>query len=222
MKIFILALLVHGIGSCSLMASNFVPHSKVLEGSNQAHQMKSSCEAISGENCYDIGSYPSSVYSEKVLKFDIETCADESDCQEKHELKTCETKIKNLDQMESYCTKKVIEIDDSKFLSYQAELTVQAQEKALEDAKSIARSMRDCGNGVLDLMFVRNAQKSLSTAQVKQFMANNASVQSFLSGGALESAKEEILATEADGVLVTEGDKVALVSEIDKCLLILN
>jgi wobble nucleotide-excising tRNase len=80
-----------------------------------------------------------------------------------------------------------------------------------------ARKAQACGKDTMAYLLVRNAQKQLSTAQVKQLVEAYATIKSLLESGSLTTAKEEISAAVADGVIVTEADKTALNQFIDGC-----
>lgn len=90
--------------------------------------------------------------------------------------------------------------------------------ETLENGIAQAMSMRKCGERVMALMLVRNSSKGLSTGQIRQLVKNQEDIERLLSAGSLATAKEDIQASVADGVLITEDDKTALSAEIDKCL----
>lgn len=92
-----------------------------------------------------------------------------------------------------------------------------AAKLAMENAINAAKKAMDCGKQVQALLLVRNAPKQLTTAQIKQMVEIYAPIKQLLDTGSLVSAKEEIQSVTADGVLVTEADKTALIAEIDKC-----
>jgi hypothetical protein len=127
---------------------------------------------------------------------------------------------------EAYCSKflgyekkltglKVLQKNDAKLAAYNSQKIAKAN---LEAALGQAKKLRECGERVMGLMLVRNQPKGLTTAQVKQLVAGYKDIKALLESGSLVSAKEEILAVNADGVLVTEADKAALAAEVDKCL----
>jgi hypothetical protein len=64
----------------------------------------------------------------------------------------------------------------------------------------------------------RNLSKNLTLAQKKQLVVENASTIALLDSGSLSTAKAEIEATVADGILITEYDKAALIAKIDEYL----
>lgn len=156
------------------------------------------------------------------LKEQTDSCADAVECQSKFESLVCDSSgfnpIKNLDLMEVYCTKfeaKHIISNASLKAAYEAS---QAQEKALEDGVKSALKRIEHGKRVIALLLVRNSSKNLSKGQVKQMVSTYAEIKGLLETGSLETAKDEINLITPDGTIVTEGDKSALVSEIDKFL----
>lgn len=222
-------------------AENWLNSSKILSGSIEAYSLKSDCERISGEKCFDLGEYPSSVYSEIDLEVDdnlkpnyskneVQACADSAACDLIHSTKVCsdvqESSIKNYDLLEVYCSKflsydkkliKSIALDASKLSAYQAELATKATLQAKESAIAYAQKLMACGNKVVAYMLVRNQPKALTTSQVDSLVQTYAPIKGLLETGSLTTAKEKILAVVADGVVVTEADKAALIAEIDLC-----
>lgn len=222
-------------------AENWLNHSKILTASKEAYSLKADCERISNEKCFDLGDYPSSIYSEIDLEVDdtlkpnyskneIESCVSIEDCNSKHAVKTCldplEYSIKNYDLLQVYCSKflsydkkliKSIALDAVKLSAYQAEQTTKATLQAKEAAISYAQKLMACGNKVVAYMLVRNQPKALTTAQVDTLVQTYAPIKSLLETGSLTTAKEKIAAVVADGVVVTEADKTALIAEIDLC-----
>lgn len=85
--------------------------------------------------------------------------------------------------------------------------------------KDIQRMMAssDKGKRIIAYFRVRNEQKNLSKTQRKQLLGspNIKSIMDALGAGSLDIAKDLIQAYAADGVLVTEADKQALLNEID-------
>lgn len=222
-------------------AENWLNHSKILSASKEAHSLKSECERISQEKCYDLGDYPSSIYSEidveeddyskpNYSKSEIQACADAAACDLIHASKTCadpqESSIKNYDLLQVYCSKflsydkklvKSIALDSVKLAAYQADLSAKAILKQKEDAIAYAQKVMACGQRVIAYMLVRNQPKVLTTSQVDQMVQTYAPIKSLLETGSLNTAKEKIALVAADGVVVTEADKAALISEIDSC-----
>jgi hypothetical protein len=203
------------------------------------------CEKQSNTLCYDAGSCPLvycdlvdevvngapiyTVNNQQSCTLEVSEGQTKTDCQLKLEALVCDENFEAIlreDLLEVRCTRldgyeqvltgrKVLQSNPTKFATYQAQQAAQAQMRA---ALAQARRLRECGNNVIDLLLVRNAPKNLSTAQVKQIVSTYSSIQALLQSGSLNSAKEEIQAVEADGILVTNEDKTALVAEIDKCL----
>ena len=222
-------------------AENWLNKTKILSASKEAYSLQSDCERNSGEKCFDLGVYPSSIYSEVDIEVDdetkpnyskseIEACASLLDCDSKHALKTCldplESSIKNYDLLQVYCSKflsydkkliKSIALDATKLSTYQSELAIKATLQAKEAAISYAQKLMACGNKVVAYMLVRNQPKALTTSQVDTLVQTYAPIKSLLETGSLTTAKEKIAAVVADGVVVTESDKTALIAEIDLC-----
>lgn len=222
-------------------AENWLNHSKILSASKEAYSLKADCEKNSQEKCFDLGEYPSSIYSEIDIEVDdetkpnyskseIESCVSIEDCDLKHASKVCsdslEYSIKNYDLLQVYCSKflsydkkliKSIALDAVKLSAYQVEQTTKATLQAKEAAISYAQKLMACGNKVVAYMLVRNQPKALTTTQVDQLVQTYAPIKSLLETGSLNTAKEKIAAVVADGVVVTESDKAALISEIDLC-----
>lgn len=222
-------------------AENWLNHSKIKSGSIEAFSLKSDCERISQEKCFDLGDYPSSVYSEIDVEVDdnlkpnyskneVQACANEAACDLIHASKTCidplESSIKNYQLLEVYCSKflsfdkkliKSIALDPVKLSAYQAEQTTKATLQAKEAAIAYAQKLMACGNKVVAYMLVRNQPKALATSQVDTLVQTYAPIKGLLETGSLTTAKEKIAAVVADGVVVTEADKAALIAEIDLC-----
>lgn len=212
---------------------------------NVMYVEKGFCEKQSNTTCYDAGSCPLAycdlvdevvngapiytVNNQQFCTLGIAEGQTKTDCQLKLEALSCaqgfeailredllEVRCTRLDGYEQVLTgRKVLQNNPTKFATYQAQQAAQAQMQA---ALAQARRLRECGNNVIDLLLVRNASKGLTTAQVKQIVATYAPIQGLLQTGSLNSAKEEIQAVTADGTLVTNADKTALIAEIDKCL----
>lgn len=154
-------------------------------------------------------------------KFDGESCEGKSECELLLTEKTCSVNkwpLIDADYTEVYCVEvvgKKIEVDE---VLKSQKLAQKAASDQFEGALNLAKKLRECGGRVMDLMLVRNQPKNLTTAQVKELVATYEPIQGLLSSGSLNSAKEEIAAVTADGVLVTNADKTALTNEINKCL----
>ena len=100
---------------------------------------------------------------------------------------------------------------------YQVEyidISAEIQQRAAMDH---ARKAMECGKSAQAAMLVRNAAKNLTTDQVKQIVATYAPIKGLLDTGSLQSAIEEIQKIQADGVLVTQADKEAIIAHINQC-----
>jgi hypothetical protein len=240
MKFLILVLI-----SLSVHAQNFMPLSVVQSKGVAGFSFQQDCESSSKEQCLDVGGNPEIVklgfFSladvmgddlEKPiweLESEVEDCSDEAPCKLALEAKVC-SKLgyeKFIDALYTkvYCTQitgykqkvvgKSFAVDQVAFDAYKAE---KAAKNQFEAGINQAQMLQVCGRRVMGLMLVRNKQKNLTTSQVKSVVKTYADISDLLESGSLVSAKEEVHAATADGVLVTEEDKAALLSEIDKCL----
>ena len=145
MRYFILTLVLF---SNLVHAENWLNHTKILNASKEAFSLKSDCERISGERCFDLGDLPSSVFSEVDEEVDDHTkpiysksemvsCVSEANCDLIFLTKVCtdstEQLIKNYDLLEVYCSKwvgyekkfqKTIAQDASKLTAYQTQKAI--------------------------------------------------------------------------------------------------
>lgn len=90
-------------------------------------------------------------------------------------------------------------------------------ENAAKQAMAFAIRSMECGKSAQAFVLVRNAPKGLTTEQVKTLVATYSPVKALLDSGSLVSALEEIAEIPADGVVITEADKVALIAHINGC-----
>jgi len=184
-------------------AENWLNDSKILASSKEAHSLKSDCERISNEKCYELGSYPSSVYSRALIEVDDLN----KPIYENEVLIGYEKKSEN-----------TITLDSQKLQDYQAQEVIKAQLGQKEAGLQTALRKIDCGKRVIALMVIRNVPKALSPAQIAQMNTVYAPIKGLLETASLVTAKEFILATTADGTLITEADKTDLANETQKCI----
>jgi hypothetical protein len=156
------------------------------------------------------------------LNFELENPF--QDCDTKFAAKSCTdgySAINNHDLLEVYCAKNIMKIDGKKLVNSESKKAIydaaELIKSQLNAAKEIAKKAQACGQDTLALMLVRNAPKALSNAQKIQLVTNTEMISKLLQLGSLDAAKAEILAAEADGALITEGDKTALAANIDSC-----
>ncbi len=237
MKLFFLALF-----SFSVSASTWMPESWINAGSKSGFSNQGNCETQTKLECFDIGQNVPQALEKTVIQVDdlgrpvylkenTAACSDNSDCQTKFLALECAegfSRVKNLDLLEVYCTKRgegyhqkdqaVFVLDQAKLDAHNAQELLKAQEAEKESNIQIFLKRIDCGKRVIALMAVRNVPKNLNTAQVAQMAATYASIKGLLETASLNTAKAAIQAVVPDGILVTDDDKVALVAEIDKCL----
>lgn len=159
-----------------------------------------------------------------------ETKTLEEDCMEKEAAHICDLAnkyytVRVADNSEVYCTRfigfeqkasgnKIVAENAAKKSAFEASEVVR---KAKESAIAMATKAINCGKRVIAMLVVQNASKGLDTTQIKAMNASYSTIKDLLETGSLTSAREEILAATADGVLVTETDKTVLVAELDLC-----
>lgn len=227
--------------SINASAENWLNDSKILSSSIEAYSLQFDCEKVSGEKCYELGSFPSSVYSRGYIevedynkptytKSQIEPCDDIAECNLIHASKVCpsdRTLINNHDQLQVYCSKLVgyekkseptIILDTQKLQVFQAQNAVDLLVRQKEAGLQIALRKIDCGKRVIALLVLRNSSKVLSTSQISQINNSYAGIKGLLETASLNTAKEAILATVPDGVMITEGDIADLANETQKCI----
>lgn len=236
MKFLIIALLF----SLTANASNFIPVSSVLNNTQAGYSLLADCQKASAldEVCVDISSNPIKTYEIYTYladdetkpiysKSSIELCADLDDCRLKIQTKTClndESPVFTL-ELELYCTK-LTGYQQKTLKSIRqssALLTEHLTQKALKDAEVIQEQklqekikLIDAGKRVVALLNLRNEPKNLTGEQIGQMVTTFASIKGLLETGSLKTAKYLIGQVVADGVIVTESDKTALIAELDK------
>lgn len=194
--LFLFSSLVH--------AENWLNHSKIKSGSVEAYSLKSDCEKISGEKCYDVGVYPSSVYSEISILVDDYS---KPILNQSGEISGYEQK-----------SEKSIQLDEAKLSAWQSQEAIKASERAREMAIQTAIARIECGKRVIGLLIVRNSTKSLTTGQVGQINSIYSPIKGLIDTGSLVTAKEQMLAITPDGSLIAQEDKDELLAEITKCI----
>jgi hypothetical protein len=227
--------------SITCFAENWLNDSKIIAGSKEAHSLQKDCERISKEKCYELGNYPSSVYSRGLIEVDdyakpnytksqIEPCGDQAECDLIFASKTCPSDrnlIKNYDLLQVYCSKfmgyekksePTITLDTQKLQAFQAQNALELLSKQKEAGLQVALRKIDCGKRVIALLVLRNSSKVLSTSQISQINNSYAGIKGLLETASLNTAKEAILATVPDGVMITEGDIADLANETQKCI----
>lgn len=221
MKSYLYITLLFCIVSISSWA-NYIPESQVASGpSGPVFMAQAKCREHYQEACIKLPSGYSKEYHRLVnTKSDSEVCFNDSDCQSKLEAKRCSDgeelaiKVLDSDPKEVYCTKKQVSINAGLKSAYDAQ---KAATDSLENALSQTLKAQQCGKRVMAMMLVRNAQKALSKAQKRLLVQTYKDIKDLLDVGSLEAAREDILAVNADGTLVTEADKTALVQTLDGC-----
>lgn len=227
-----------------IIAANWMPVSGIQSGKMEGYSLQSDCVAQKAEQCIDVGEEPAVVEEGFVsledvfeddlsspiweAKSEVEACEGEEDCRLKLVSKFCEQEKKSFiseDFTEVYCTQivgynqkvgsKKLVINTAGWNQLKQERAQKAQAQAI---KNQVKSLRECLAGVIDTLVIRNASKGLTKPQVKQMVQAYQPIMALLQSASGATARDEILAVNADGLLVTEADKTALVLEIDKCL----
>lgn len=122
--------------------------------------------------------------------------------------------IDEVDELEIYTGNKILVESQQRKSEYESAQSAKTQ---LEYAMVTARKSQSCGNDTMAYMLVRNAPKGLSNSQKISLVETYSTIKALLETGSLESAKLQITAAVADGVVVTESDKTALNAYIDGC-----
>lgn len=237
MRLILLLLL-----SLNSFAANFVSP-RIVDGVlPQAYELQKECERVEQVDCVDIANNPVKIYETYLNPEDdltkpvyaaasnVTPCASEQACLDLFAT-LCVEPLEPYYQVieggfQAYCTRIVgyepkdvtrIRISEAKQTLYQAELVLKAQAAAFAAADAQASKAMECGNSAQRLLLIRNASKTLTTAQIKSLVAATASMKALLDTGSLNSAQEEIAAFTADGVIITEADKTALIQHINGC-----
>lgn len=239
MKFIILIILFfsfQNVFSCQ----NFLPLSEVVKAVNlDAGAGSVTCEQLPQEQClcYEgINWHTAEIVDNQVddltkplySKNEVEECSGEADCQAKLSAKECahqdETAFTDAEFTEVWCSRltgyeqkiegKKLQTSSSKLATYTA--TQEAAKQKELGIQAAIKAMK-CGERVKALLVVRNASKGLTKPQIKQMNQAYAEIKDLLETGSLETAKDDMIAVEADGTLITEADKTALVAELDAC-----
>lgn len=239
---FIFLLLVffsfNSYGSCQ----NKIPYSEAVKAiAMEPNAGSKTCTDLPSEECmcYDgiIFEAAQIVDGPEVLdyiaKLQTESCVKvESEDLEFNQYQDCDTKfaalvcaegtaIKNYDLLEVYCAKDVMKAT-KQFAHVEEKLTAfhakQAASAAYNLAELQALKAMECGKYVIRMMLIRNASKSLTTAQSKETITLYRDIVSLLEVGSMKAAKEEIQAVQVNEPIATEADKNALVDGINRCM----
>ena len=225
-------------------SASYLPESKIGQDTNgiTIYNNSGKCASVYSEKCIKIKKGYNHVYSELAdemvndyskptwaTRSMVEVCSGQADCEQKVSDKACVDErhaLTDAEFTETWCNKitgyeqvlsgnKIIVENATKKAAYDsAKAASDAMEAAIEQAfKAINHGKR-----VIALLVVRNASKGLTTAQIEQMNSTYAEIKNLLETGSLVTAKEKINLITPDGTIVTEADKTALVSEINKFL----
>jgi hypothetical protein len=237
MKKLIIALLF----SLTAHASNFIPVSSVLNNTQAGYSLLADCKKASApdEVCANVEDQPISTYEVYNYQADDETkpiysksnivpCTDEADCKIKLISFECiapSFQVMNLELLELYCasltgyqqkTLKSIRQSSALLIAYLAQKALKDAEELQEQKLQEKIKLIDAGKRVVALLNLRNEPKNLTGEQIGQMVTTFASIKGLLETGSLKTAKYLISQVVADGVIVTDGDKTALIAELNK------
>lgn len=166
------------------------------------------------------------LYEEAMRKLTAEA---HEDCQKEIDKLQCEEgfnkKVEFEDETYSYYCQKLLGYEqkfgyrearpnpekERKFKEEQAKL---ASDKA---AEAYVEKLENCGKSVKRLLIIRNASKNLTKAEVKQMHEMYKDIDMYLAGPSLGTAAEEMQKAVPDGRLLTEEDKVAMLTKLQEC-----
>lgn len=238
MKYLLLIIVLFSINSFA----GFVAESKINQCDRIDYTSPSTCQESESESCYQVpnDSGECGIFKLQDILIDdlsnpiwgsrsmVEPCIDENDCKARHEAKVCtdgRSSFYSIDDLEVWCNKivgyqkivtgKEMVVDQTLKFQKDAEKAVA---QAIANARSQVKALRECLAGVIDLLIIRNSTKNLTVEQVDQMVQTYQPIMALLQAVSGVTAKEKIQEVSADGVLVTENDKIALTQEIDKCL----
>ena len=232
----LILILIFTIFALNSYAENFVSISKL--GTNQGFQLKTECERVTSEKCFDLGDLPQSVYSVvNVLEddykkplYDVKSNVTPCEGQACYALQVglCSEGLNayvSEDLTSVYCTKLLgyekkevssIGLDSSKKAAYDLKIQSDAV-KALEESKIQAKLLRmESGKRVIAFINVRNDSKSLTVDQVALLISTYSDIKNALETGSLTTAKALVSLKNPDGVVMTSDDKAAIISEIER------
>jgi hypothetical protein len=226
--------------SLTSQASNFIPVSSVLNSTNAGYSLLVDCQKASAQDevCVDVGDQPISTYEIYTYQVDdeskpnysknnIELCIDIEDCKLKMQSKTCLNSEYAIftPELELYCTK-IISYDQKTMKSIRQSATLLSAhiaQKELKESDELQEQklqekikLIDAGKRVIALLNLRNESKALTGEQIAQMVNTFVQIKGLLETGSLKTAKYAISQVVADGVVVTNEDKIALIAELDK------
>lgn len=186
------------------------------------------CEDFPEDKCHcveNVDPWSAELIDNEVIDFirkeNTIPCASEDECKALEAVHICDKGKVIRTESEVYCAVEVLKADGKKLVVSEEKKAAREAAEAIKAAQdsALASAMKamDCGKSAQAAMLVRNASKNLTTAQVKQIVAAYAPIKGLLDTGSLQSAVEEIQAIQADGILVTQADKEAIIAHINQC-----
>jgi hypothetical protein len=231
MRDFIVILFLLLVSTPALACELLLPESEVIRALQPpVPGPYVTCDKDTKEPCYCfdgidpwIGELVDNMVVDFVRKDHEVSCADQADCDVKFQSLVCDlgSPIKNYDSLSVYCAVEALKKDGMKVVNSEAKRAARAaQEQAkaqMEAAMASAAKAMECGKTAQQLVLVRNAQKNLTKPQVKQLVETYSVIKNLLDSGSLATAIDEIQTVTADGVVITEDDKAALIGHIQSC-----
>lgn len=239
MKLFIFTLL---FSISAFAVENWFPIGK--EGAKTVWMQKAKCEKAEGQACYDISKKDPRFHEPQTSmvdnpakpiykpKYDFVNCDSPSDCTQKAGSKTCltgdhSTYEKNqmpIPGYSLYCVgitgyeqmeQTVLVENSAKKTEVQAS---EAQKEAMDLKLEKLAKDAQFGSSMIGLVGVRLRDKNLTRAQTKQVMKDYRELIDLLKVGSIEHSKAEVESITPDGTLISQGDKDALLAEINAYL----
>lgn len=224
-------------------AGNYVAESELGQDGAKVYPDASGgrCQAQKSEPCFDITGKPTDEYSIQSVQVDDtsspiysvpsleEDCADAAACvaqvgpadycPDPAELKFWGDRDQDGD-FETWCTTVTgfNQINVDRLLPDSAKQAAKAAAAAEAAAVAVVQARKAFGENLSARMAVRNAAKSLTTAQKKSVRVTLADLIGALDQGDIEGAREEMVAITPDGAEITQTDKDWGIAEIDAYL----
>lgn len=222
MKLILILLLISNISFAKTYANKNEISCDTIGKFYSGPKAKSLC----GKDCIEVKKGFNCNYSKIIpdtqMKTQDESCLDESDCQSKLESLVCEKgqPIKNIDQLEVYCTWLRLEhvgIDQSKKDAHDA---LESQENSEKQAIEEVYKDMSFGKELYAKIVLMNKKSGLTKAQRKQMRKDLKSIKEELFDGNICDAKSEILLLAISPPAITQVKKdsvVALINEYKVC-----
>lgn len=162
------------------------------------------------------------ILEQSQIKEEVESCINETDCQEKLASKICSTqeaeKVYTLEPNEVYCTwlrKEGLYANQTKMDAYNS---AKAEKISQENELKERLEMIEKGKELVALMANRNAKKGLTPDQIPSLLSTYREVNEALSSGSLQTAQYLVSQVVPDGVIMSQEDKDFALAKIAEYL----